>query len=169
MNARKLAVLFLLLVSTGCAARLRVTMTGEQIERELSKSFPVTRSYSVLSVELSNPKIVLQPGGDRIGLKLNATASVAIVRFTGAVTVSGKLRYEQDSSQFFLDEPAVTSLVLPGLPETQQPQLLDTINVAVKAVLPTVPIHQLEDGSKKMFLRAVRVEDGQVIAELGLQ
>lgn len=168
MTARRLALL-LLLVSTGCAARLRVTMTGEQIERELSKSFPVTRAYSVLSVELSNPKVLLQSGGDRIGLKLNATAAVAILKANGSVTVSGKLRYEPDTSQFFLDEPEVTSLELPGLPETQQPQLLDTLNVAVRAVLPTVPIHQLEDGGKKLFLRAVRVEDGQVIAELGLQ
>jgi hypothetical protein len=158
----------LLLLTTGCAARLRVAMTGEQIERELSKSFPVTRSYSVLCVELSNPKIALQPGSDRIGLKLIATAGVAIVKVNGSVTVSGKLRYEPDTSQFFLDAPVVTSLELPGLPETQQPQLLDTINVAVQAVLPTVPIHKLEEGSKKMFLRAVRVEDGQVIAELGL-
>lgn len=161
--------LIVLLLSTGCAARLRVAMTGEQIERELSKSFPVTRSYSVLSVELSNPRVLLQQGGDRIGLKLQATAGVAILKATGSVTVSGRLRYEQASSQFFLDEPEVTSLELPGLPETQQPQLLDTINVAVKATLPTVPIHRLEEGGKKMFLRAVRVEDGQVIAELGLQ
>ncbi|MEW6430995.1 MAG: DUF1439 domain-containing protein [Myxococcota bacterium] len=164
---RRLALIVLLLTSA-CAARVRVTMTGDQIERELSKSFPVTRSYSVLSVELSEPRVVLQPGGDRIGLRLKATAGVAMLRATGSVTVSGKLRYQQEDSRFFLDEPEVAGLELPGLPETQQPQLLDTINVVVRAVLPTVPIHKLEEGGAKLFLRAVRVEDGQVIAELGL-
>lgn len=157
-----------LLLFTSCAARLRVTMTAPEIERELSKSFPVKSTISVLNIELSDPRVVLQPGSDRIGLKLTAAASVAVIRATGSVTVSGKLRYRPEDGQFFLDEPEVTSLALPGLPETQQPIVLETVNTAVRATLPTVPIHKLEEGGQRLFLRAMRVEDGQVIAELGL-
>lgn len=166
---RALLFLAVALLIAGCQARLRVALTAPEIERELSKSFPVQRELGgVLVVELSEPKVVLQPGSDRIGLKLNASAGLSMLRVPGSVTVSGKLRYRQEDQQFFLDEPEVMSVQLAGLPEAQQPALLDTINVALKAVLPTVPIHKLEEGGSKMFLRAVRVEDGQVIAELGL-
>ncbi|MCC6333504.1 MAG: DUF1439 domain-containing protein [Myxococcales bacterium] len=159
---------FLALTLLFAACPLRVTLTAAEIERELSRSFPVTREYSVLSVELSNPKVVLKPGSDRIGLKLDATAGVAILKARGTVSVEGRLRYEAEPRLFYLDDPQVVALQLPGLPETQQQQVLDTINVAVRAALPTVPIHRLEQGNGKYFLRAVKVEDGRVIAELGL-
>lgn len=165
----KSLLLVVALLLPACAARLRVTMTAPEIERELSKSFPVSRDLAnVFVVELSDPKVILQPGTDRIGLKLHASAGLSMLRVPGSVTVSGKLRYRAEDAQFFLDEPEVISVELPGLPETQQPQLLDTVNVALRTVLPTVPIHRLESGNAKYFLRAVRIEDGQVIAELGL-
>lgn len=160
----------LVLLAAGCTTpgRLNVVLGAEQLERELSRSFPVKREASVLFLELAEPKVQLQHGADRLGLKLRASVGVTLLRLEGTLTVRGKLRYQPDDGQFFLDDPEVVAFEVPGLPAADQPELFALVTEVTRAFLPTVPLHRLEQGSTRMLLKAVRVEDGRVIAELGL-
>jgi hypothetical protein len=154
-----------------CAApgRLNVVLGAEQLERELTKSFPVKREASVLFMELAEPKVLLQSGSDKVGLTLRASVGVAVLRLEGLVTVRGKLRYDSDAGLFFLDAPEVVSFEVPGLPAANQQQVFGLVSEVTQVFLPTVPIHRVEkNSSAKMLLKSVRVEDGRLIAELGL-
>lgn len=168
MTLRTLALLGVL--SIGCAApgRLNVVLGAEQVERELARSFPVKREASVLFTELSEPKVLLTPGTDTLGLRLRASVGVAVLRLEGQLTVRGRLRFEPADGQFFLDAPEVVAFEVPGLPAAEQPQLFAVVSELTRTFLPTVPLHRLEKGGAKLLLKSVRVEDGRVIAELGV-
>lgn len=155
------------LVACAAPGRLNVALSEDQLDREIGKSFPVTRSASVLFVELAAPKVKLVRGSNDLGLSLRASVGVAVLRLEGVLTVKGTLRYQPDDGQFFLDAPAVSSFEVPGLPAAELPQVLSFVNDVVRTVLPTVPLHRLERGSARWLLKAIRVEDGRVIAELG--
>jgi hypothetical protein len=155
----------------GCAApgRLNVVLGAEQLERELTKSFPVKREASVLFMELADPKVQLQSGSEKVGLTLRASVGVAVLRLEGLLTVRGKLRYQSDEGLFFLDAPEVVSFEVPGLPAANQPQVFGLVSDVTQTFLPTVPIHRVEkNSSARMLLKSVKVEDGRLIAELGL-
>lgn len=155
--------------TAACAApgRLNVALSADQLDRELAKSFPVTRSASVVFLELADPKVKLVRGSNDLGLSLRASVGVAVLRLEGVLTVKGTLRYQPDDGQFFLDAPAVSSFEVPGLPAAELPEVLSFVNDVVRTVLPTVPLHRLERGGARWLLKAVKVEDGRVIAELG--
>lgn len=167
MSRLPLAVV-LLLAACPAPGRLNVVMGAEELERELGRSFPVKREASVLFVELAEPRVVLQRGADQLGLKLRASVGVAILRLEGTLSVKGRLRYEANDGFFFLDQPEVTAFEVPGLPAAEEPHVLGIVNDVTRTVLPTVPIHQLKQGTTRMLLKSVRVEDGRVVAELGL-
>ncbi len=163
--------LVVLLGLWGCAApgRLNVVLGPEQLERELAKGFPVKREASVLFMELAEPKVQLEGGSDKVGLKLRASVGVAVLRLEGVLSVRGKLRYQSDDGVFFLDAPEVVAFEVPGLPTANQPQVFGLVTDVAQTFLPTVPIHRVErNNSARMLLKAVKVEDGRLIAELGL-
>lgn len=166
----RLPLLLLLLTITACPApgRLNVVMSAGELERELARSFPVKREASVLFLELAEPKVVLERGADDIVLKLRASVGVAILRLEGTLSVKGRLRYQARDGFFFLDHPEVISFEVPGLPVAEAPRVLGVVNDIVHTVLPTAPIHHLESGTARMLLKSVRVEDGRIIAELGV-
>jgi hypothetical protein len=104
-----------------------------------------------------------------VGLKLRASVGVAVLRLEGVLSVRGKLRYQSDDGVFFLDAPEVVAFEVPGLPTANQPQVFGLVTDVTQTFLPTVPIHRVErNNSARMLLKAVKVEDGRLIAELGL-
>ncbi|MCA3015146.1 MAG: DUF1439 domain-containing protein [Myxococcaceae bacterium] len=155
----------------GCAApgRLNVALGAEQLERELSKGFPVKREASVLFLELADPKVRLEAGSDKVGLTLRASLGIAVLRLEGLLTVRGRVRYQSEQGVFFLDAPEVVSLEVPGLPAAKQEQVFGLVTDVTQLFLPTVPIYRVpQRSSARLLLKAVRVEQGRLIAELGL-
>lgn len=155
---------------SACSApgRVRVEISPEEISSRLEASFPVTRDLAIAELELTEPEILLQEGADDLGLRLAVRVTIAVFAVEGTLAVKGKLRYQPEEAAFYLDEPEVRELVVPGLPEDHLPEIIEAINVALRTVLPRVAVHVLEEGPTRMFLRSVEVTGTKIIAVLGI-
>jgi hypothetical protein len=167
---RRAVVFTLLSLASACSApgRLRIAIGPDELQRNVEKSFPIARELSIATLELTGPEILLAEGADKLGLRARVRVTVALLAVDGMVAACGKLRYQPEEAAFYLDDPEVTELEVPGLPAEHKPDVLAAINLALGAVLARVPVHRLEGGAAKRFLRSMRVEDGRVVVELGI-
>ena len=154
-----------------CSAPLRteVLIAPASIEQSIAAAFPLAEELSVLTLEITDPKIVLEEGADVIGLRLVLRASiVGMAEAEGSLAIVGKVRYVVEESTFYLSEPQIRELTIPGLNEQYVGPAQEAINAALGVALTDIPIHDLEGGATRMFLKSVVVRDGQIVAELGM-
>jgi hypothetical protein len=176
LAALVLAALTLLASSCGTYT---VVMTRDDLQRRVEARFPVERDLPLGSLTFSNPVVRLDPGSDRIGLRMDAEAAaiplaaalIGPVR-RGSVELSGGLRYEPATAELFLASPRVESLSIDGIP----PRLSEDLKVLLTGLgvdlLGNRPIHKLEGRNLRekaaiLALRSVEVRDGRLVATLG--
>lgn len=169
MKSRWLACATVLLLCCSAPLRTEVLIAPESIEQSIAGAFPIGEQLSVLTVEVTDPRIILEEGADVIGLRLVVRVSIAAVAQTeGSLVIVGKLRYVIEESTFYLSEPSIRDLTIPGLDAQYIAPVQDAINTALGVALTKIPIHELESGATRMFLKSVVVRDGQIVAELGM-
>jgi hypothetical protein len=151
------AALGSLLLLAGCSAPFRttVTLTAPEIEQSIAGRFPIEKRALVAAVELDRPRVLFEESSDRIGLEMDAMASVLGQEHAGTATVFGRLRYEGATGEIYLDEPEVVRLELPHLPEEQRAPVRAIVNAVAAAVLSQVPIYRLEDRSETAFIKSM--------------
>ncbi len=167
---RLLLASLLLMQVTACAApgRLRVVIGPGSIQENLAESFPLAGDLGFARLELTDPELLLEEGADRVGLRLHVRVTMAIVVMEGTVAVEGELRYQAEEATFYVDRPRVLELEMPGIPVEQVPEILTTINDLLATMLPKVPVYRLEEGTTRMLLRSIKVENGALVTELGI-
>jgi hypothetical protein len=155
---------------------LVVTVTQEEIQAQLDEVFPVERGYLVvLSVRLSDPRVTLVEGSDRIHYEMVAGAALQPLgrQWTGRGQVSGRLRYAPETRQLFLDEAVVEDLEVPGVPAEYRARVRQVVSVAAGEAIEGRPIYTLDEETLArlpgpLVLRGVEVVDGRVEVTLGL-
>lgn len=168
------------LLLAGCALGLgactrdliRVEIPREEMQQRIESSFPVRRQVVVTEILLEDPEIVLQTGGDRIGLRLRISVStLGQPFFQGQSHLDGTLRYDRDAHAFFVDRIRTLSVDVPGLPPILLPTVEAVVQVVGGEIFRTQPIYTLREGGAdvalRVLLRSVSIEEGRVIAVLG--
>lgn len=163
------AIGFLLFLA-GCSAPFRtvVTLSEEGIERRVAALFPIRKTAIVATIELNHPRVLFEEGSDRIGIELDAIATMLEEVCAGKAAVLGRLRYQSETGEFFLVDPEVVRLDIPDLPEEQREPMRIAASTVVAAALPSIPVHRLSDPSQKAFIKSVQVKDRRVLVELGI-
>lgn len=162
-------LLLLLLLYCSAPLRMEVLIAPESIERSIAGAFPLAEELSILTLEVTDPQIVLEEGADVIGLRLVVRVSIALLaEAKGSLMIVGKVRYVVEESTFYLREPRIRDLTIPGLDERYVAPVETAINAALGIALTDIPIHEFEGGATRMFLKSVVVRDGQIVAELGM-
>ncbi len=174
-----------LIVVTGVVAILLlrgrtyvVELTEAQIQEKLDDRFPVRKQYlSVFALTLSEPKVSLQEGSDRISLGLKATLNIQLggqqKPLGGDAVASAGLRYDPTDYSFYLDDPNLKSLTVQGIP-FQYTELVDKVAAELaQERLDRTPIYTLRKNDLKqttarLVLRGFVVQDGRLIITLGL-
>ena len=162
-----------LLTLSACAAPFRtvIVLTQSEIQEKAEKKFPVEERALIAKVRLEDPKVLLEEGSDRLGLELTARVILGPIEYPGRIGVDGRLHYDPKRGEFFLVDATVTRVNIPALEETYADQVREAASVALKGVLPNVPIYSLDsprEKSAKMFIQSVRVKNGKVMVEMGL-
>lgn len=176
-----------LLISVGLAAaawsyfRDRtwvLRFTEDELRESLEARLPFTRTYLVIfEVTLDEPRIVLEEGSDRIiagldvSLDLAGTEGPEMIR--GSVDASSALRYEAETGEFFLVDPEIHEVSVPGVPDRYTSRIDDVLSRALAEYYRTRPIHtirrsDLRYATARLLLEDVRVVDGDLVVTLGL-
>lgn len=172
----RLAVMFVLTVClAGCSKQeLTVTLTQEDLQQRLESHFPIERSALLTTVSLSNPRVLLRDGSDRISLTLNSEIKVPLLTaLHGTATASGVPRYDPSAKAFFLDQVTVDALQVPGLTPEHEPAARVALSKVAAEVLATKPVYELRDRNLKeagaaFVLLRVRIQNAALEAHLGL-
>ena len=154
-----------------------IRITQQQIEEQLKARMPFHKTYVIFSVTLANAQVQLSSGTDRV----NASVDVSVALQSGAITkplsatVSGSagVRYDPARGAFFLTDPAFEPLAVAGISDKHTAAANAVLNKAMAAYFAEQPIYRLSTTDTKhlaarLALKSVTVEDGAVVARLGL-
>lgn len=171
-----LLVAMLTIATLGCATHLlqkEVVFTRAQLQKEVDGVFPVREKQSLLRATFSDPEILLEPGGERIGLSLTVAVKLPVGgEVDGTLIVDSGLIYDPERAEIALADPRLRNLNLDGVPERFRPALGAIAEVVARRYLAQIPVYRLdadefEQSLARLVLKSVSVRDGEVVAVVG--
>ena len=169
------ALIALVALAAACSAtNFTVIKTREELEAKLAPKFPVMREKFLVSVTLSDPKVLLRPEDTRVGLDLATVVKAPLGSpLAGRVAVLGVPHYDPERKSFYLHEPRIERIDFPGFDLQRHEKSRAALEAAVGVALQSIPVYTLEgrtwkEASARHLLKDVRVTDGKVQFTLGL-
>jgi len=120
------------------------TFTKAELQSAVSQRFPTTVRYGELvSVQLSNPRLVLDEATNRVTTRVNAAMTNTIVPsppINGTMALNSGVKYDATRRAVLLDSPTVQDVQVDGM--SQYTQQLNAIGAVVaEQLLKDYPLH----------------------------
>lgn len=180
-------IIFILLITITALATLLIFFYGKQfiirvseteLRMKLAEKLPITKTYLVIfNITLSNPRVDLMNGSDRINSGLDITLDINLLNeistFNGSVDISGGLRYNHETGEFFVTDPQVEKLSIKGIPEKYTDKINLVISKALNQYYQSRPIYilkptDIKKTAARLVLKKVMVENEHLVITLGL-
>ncbi|WP_374344579.1 DUF1439 domain-containing protein [Azonexus sp.] len=163
------------LAAAGGFLEREVAFSEAQVQAAIDKSGSLERNYGgFVSISLQQPpRIAL---GTPAGL-VTLTGAMQLT-FAGQpaipvdVTGTAGVRYDDRAKAFFLENPVATSVHSPALQKEAEPMVRQTVTRLMATYFRSRPVHVLRDNGSneeiaaRLWLRAIRIEPGRVVATL---
>jgi hypothetical protein len=136
------------------------------------------RHLFVFDVTLDNPRIDLVEGSDRVAGGVDVMLKVDLagreLALSGAADISSGVRYDAEERAFYMTDPAVEALRIPGVPESYANRANSAISSALGEFYRTQPIYVLEadtaaKSAARLLLKDVAVKDEHLVVTMGLK
>ena len=155
-----------------------VTFSENEIVEKVSANVPYSETYLLIfRVTLDNPRIDLEPGSDRINGGMDVTLNIKVRNeeefLGGSIDISGGLRYQPQTAEFFLEDPLIEDLQIVGVPEQHKETSIKVMNIALNEYFNTEPIYSLQglDAKKavaRMILKSFEIKEETIVVVLGI-
>ena len=152
--------------------------TEPELQARLADNLPYTKTYLfVFDVVLDNPRLALVEGSDRVNAGLDVTLNIRIqdepLPLGGELDVSGGVRYDDESGQFFLTDPEIENLSVQGIPADYTDRVDSVLTTALGTYYTDRPIYTLRKSDVKgatarLLLKSVVVEQRVLVVTLGI-
>lgn len=127
----------------------------------------------VLDIELTRPRLALDPMQNRLATLFDATIRVPLTgrAYIGAIGISGVPRYESGMRSILLGSARLDVLELDGLSPTLAKQVREMANALAPEVFDRTPLHtfkpeDLRFGAVTLDPRSIRMSADRLIVEL---
>lgn len=183
------AWLAVLALVSGCST-MTLRIPRDDLQRDLAKRFPVEADKHVVVLRASDPWLEFpgRPEVLAVRLRLAAITPLDGAQLHGSTRVEGRLEYVAAEHAFYLREPRVTELFLhPPRGEGAVARLMSGTKAgvglriveraarsAIVELLKRRPVYRLDASRSRKeakairHLRSVRVEDQDLVLEVGL-
>jgi hypothetical protein len=94
-------------------------LSQAQLQELVGKPFETAQTYlGLLDINLTAPRVSLQPESSRVLTAMDVSLDAPLIGkpLKGAVSISGRLRFDQSSSSILLEEPRAESFKVDGVP-----------------------------------------------------
>lgn len=149
-----------------------VEISKEQIQEQLNKVFPIEKSAFVLSLKLENPEVILEEGSDRLKFSMDAELGTPLQDepAKGKALISGKIRFERDTGQFFFSEAKIDKFDVPGIPFDKFDGMANDAlgNFAETQAIYTLDTSDIRQAFFKYTLRSIQVRNQKLVLRMGL-
>ena len=152
--------------------------TEPELQAKLADNLPYARTYLfIFEVVLDNPRLALVEGSDRVNIGLDLTLNIRIqdepLPLGGELDVSGGVRYDGESSQFFLTDPVIENLRVQGVPAEYTDRVNSVLTKALGTYYADRPIYTLrasdvKGAAARLLLKSVVVEQQALVITLGI-
>jgi hypothetical protein len=156
----------------------RVAFSAPQLQRYLDNGFPreFDQLGGLVSARLSNPRISLPAGDDRLRLDFDVGIGAlggADMR-SGRVALASRLRYDPATQGLHLENPELLSVEVPGAGSVLQGGTRQLINSVLVEYARLEPVYRLDSDLLRKLpsgrrIASTRIEDGLVVVRLDSQ
>lgn len=163
----------------------QVAVTGAQIQEKVSARFPIERSQGDVKITLSNPKVNLDGGRERLLIDTDLLVRLPTMEvgrrgrtvtppaLTGKARVEGSITYDKAAGVVYFDSGDLKELKLDQLPPDVMVKVKAAASSSVQEKLARIPVFvldeaKLEHQAAKHLLQGVKVTDGALEVEVGL-
>ncbi|MDB5963103.1 MAG: hypothetical protein JWP59_4397 [Massilia sp.] len=143
--AAVLATVSLLSACANLAGPRDVSIPLSKLQAGVEKRFPLNnKAMELFDIRLSNPKLSLQPGTDRVGLNLDATVAPPIIRqsWRGNISLSGRLSIDAVRGAVFINDPRLDQVAIEGVDGERQQQFGLLANALLHKSIRDVPVYR---------------------------
>jgi hypothetical protein len=132
---------------TACASLLgprEVDIPLARLQERLAARFPVRNRYlELLDINVSNPRIALQPENNRILTSMDTTIAPPFIDkpLTGNISVSGRLEIDMTRNALVLAEPRVEKFSVNGQELPYVNQIAKVASLLAEQLLKDAPLY----------------------------
>jgi hypothetical protein len=124
------------------------------------------------TIAFSNPVVLLEEEGNRVGLKVDVWASAYGREGTGTLAATGTLTYRPEEWTFYLSDLKIYEISLDGVPKYVMGMVTSYVQDGLNRLIPSIAVYTFKDDSlkqnaAKLVLRTVEVKPGKVVATIG--
>lgn len=121
---RMIPVALVSLLLSSCATLMppqprEFTLSEAELQTLVGKPFETAQTYlGLLDIKLSAPRVSLQPASNRVLTAMDVAVDAPLIGkpWAGAVSISGRLRFDQASNTILLEEPRTENFKVDGVP-----------------------------------------------------
>jgi hypothetical protein len=156
----------------------QIILTEAQITEKLAQKLPLTRSYFlIIHITLDNPRINLVDGSNRIKAGLDVQMNIRIKNqeqpLGGSIDVSGGIRYQPESAEFFLTDAIIEKVKVQGLAEKYSNKANKALSKAMTQFFNNNAIYTLKatdtkKAAAKLLLKNVEIRNQELLISLGV-
>lgn len=118
-----IAVALVALLLPSCATLLppqprEFTLSEAELQTLVGKPFETAQTYlGLLDIKLSAPRVSLQPESNRVLTAMDVSVDTPLIGqpWAGAVSISGRLRFDKASNTILLEEPRAENFKVEGV------------------------------------------------------
>lgn len=139
-----------------------IDISQKQLQEKLDARFPISKRYlMLLELTLSDPRVALREGSDRIGFGVSATTNVRVNRedLAGTAHVTAGVQYKPEEGALLLVDPEVETLTISLLPEEYEDEVMAAATVAAKEFLNDYEVYRLDQSDYKQALAGLLIKD----------
>lgn len=146
----RILALAVVLLTAACATLIgprQVDVPLARIQESIAKRFPFNNRYlDLLDVQVTNPRVTLQPETNRILTTLDTAVAPPFLKrsWTGNMAVSGQLRVDASRNALVLAEPRVEAFNVVGLDPLYANQVLKIARLLAEQMLTDYPLYTFQ-------------------------
>ncbi|MGV3742301.1 MAG: DUF1439 domain-containing protein [Burkholderiaceae bacterium] len=147
---KTLAVLASLMLLTSCASLLgtrNVELSLAQLQDAMARKFPFDSRYlELVDVRLTNPRLALQPGTNRLITTMDASLTPPFMEkgWTGNFTMSSFLKVDPARRAIMLDDPRMENIAIDGLSGPYANRVAKALGLVAEQFLQNAPLYTFD-------------------------
>lgn len=127
-----------------------VSIPLSKLQAGVDKRFPLhNKAMDLLDIKLSNPRLSLQDGSDRVSLTLDTSVAPPFLKqsWRGTVGISGRLTIDVPRGAVFINDPRLDQVAIEGVDSGRQQQFGKLANALLGNAVRDVPLYsfRMED------------------------
>ncbi len=138
------AAALLLSACAGFMGPREVNLPLHTLQESMNRKFPFNNRYlDLLNVNVSNPRLALQPETNRLMTSMDALIAPPFLQrsWKGSFTLSGGLRFDAGRNAIMLTDPRVEGIAVEGLDPLYSRQIATVAGLIAEELLRDMPLY----------------------------